>query len=114
MRFSTAITTLGAIASVAHAIPSLEERGTYEVSVSYDYGGGDGGGSSYPSQVQPPSSANTQYVTVGGSAGLVYTPEYVYANVGDVVIFDFGTKNHTLTQSSFAEPCQELSGGNLY
>jgi plastocyanin len=65
-----------------------------------------------PSAAQSaPSSGQTQHVTVGGSAGLVYSPECVFANIGDVVVFTYGTKNHTLTQSSFAEPCTEMSGG---
>jgi hypothetical protein len=36
---------------------------------------------------------------------LVFTPEQVKAKVGDRVLFEFHPKNHTVTQSSFAEPC---------
>ena len=111
MRFSTAITLVGAIVSAVHASPWLEPRGTYEVSVDVGYGSQDGYGDSGPSPSSPPSSANTHYVTVGGSAGLVYSPEYITANVGDTVVFQFGTKNHTLTQSSFAQPCSQMAGG---
>jgi len=45
-------------------------------------------------------------VTVGGSAGLVYTPEFVTAQPGDTIFFTFQQKNHTVTQSTFANPCQ--------
>lgn len=50
-------------------------------------------------------------VTVGGTAGLVYTPETIEAAVGDMVIFTFMSTNHTLTQSAFATPCDKLAGG---
>jgi len=40
-----------------------------------------------------------------GSTALVFTPEQVKAKVGDRVLFEFHPKNHTVTQSSFAEPC---------
>ena len=42
---------------------------------------------------------------MGGSAGLVYTPNSINANVNDVVMFNFMAKNHTVTQSNFALPC---------
>jgi len=57
------------------------------------------------------ASAATWNVTVGGSAGLVYTPTTVNASVGDTILFTFGTKNHTVTQSTFAAPCKAMSGG---
>ncbi|GAA5898990.1 hypothetical protein JCM5296_006980 [Sporobolomyces johnsonii] len=47
-------------------------------------------------------------IVVGGSAGLVYTPSNISAAVGDTVTFVFQAKNHTVTQSSFAAPCQPL------
>ncbi|PUU83616.1 phosphatidylethanolamine-binding protein [Tuber borchii] len=52
------------------------------------------------------ASAKTHTVIVGGPNSLLkYTPENVVANVGDVVYFDFREKNHTVTQSSFDNPC---------
>ena len=57
-------------------------------------------------QTSVPASAKTHTVIVGGPNNLLkYTPENVTANVGDVVYFDFREKNHTLTQSSFDNPC---------
>jgi len=53
----------------------------------------------------------THTVVVGGSAGLMYTPQSVEAAVGDVVRFHFLKQNHTVTQSSFAKPCEALAGG---
>ncbi|KAI0318493.1 hypothetical protein OF83DRAFT_1171065 [Amylostereum chailletii] len=51
-------------------------------------------------------------VTVGGANGeLVYNPTTVNAQPGDQVVFTFNPKNHTVTQSSFAQPCNALQGG---
>ncbi|KAI1460864.1 Cupredoxin [Annulohypoxylon moriforme] len=56
-------------------------------------------------------AAATHTVTVGGAAGLVYTPDSITANVGDMVIFEFMSANHTATQSTFATPCKIMEGG---
>jgi plastocyanin len=50
-------------------------------------------------------------VVVGGSAGLVYSPDTIEAAIGDMVIFTFLEQNHTATQSAFTTPCQFLAGG---
>lgn len=60
---------------------------------------------------EPHAAAATHHVTVGGPAGLIFTPDNVKANVGDMVIFDFLAKNHTATQSTFDNPCDPLEGG---
>ncbi|KAF7855460.1 hypothetical protein EAF04_010202 [Stromatinia cepivora] len=57
------------------------------------------------------AGAATHTVIVGGAAGTVYTPDTVSAAVGDMVVFNFETKNHTLTQSGFATPCEKLADG---
>lgn len=57
------------------------------------------------------AAAATHTVVVGGSAGLVYTPDTIEAAVGDYVEFQFGEQNHTVTQSAFTTPCEALSGG---
>jgi plastocyanin len=56
-------------------------------------------------------AAATHSVTVGGDAGLVYTPDTIEAAVGDMVIFTFESANHTATQSAFTSPCVKLDGG---
>lgn len=48
---------------------------------------------------------------VGGDAGLVYVPDTIQAAVGDIVKFVFMAQNHTVTQSTFAEPCVAMEGG---
>ncbi|TAQ91478.1 hypothetical protein B7494_g245 [Chlorociboria aeruginascens] len=55
--------------------------------------------------------AATHTVTVGGAAGLVYTPNTIEAAIGDMVIFSFESQNHTATQSAFAVPCVALANG---
>ncbi|EIN08042.1 hypothetical protein PUNSTDRAFT_53336 [Punctularia strigosozonata HHB-11173 SS5] len=59
----------------------------------------------------PPSDAAQFNVTVGGTGVLKYDPETINASIGDTVLFNFHQKNHTVTQSSFANPCQPLEGG---
>jgi len=58
--------------------------------------------------------AVTHSVKVGGLAGnvpvLKYDPEYVKANVGDVIRFDILAANHTVTESSFDAPCVPNGG----
>jgi plastocyanin len=56
------------------------------------------------------SAANIQ-VQVGASGALGFTPTSVNASTGDTVTFVFNPKNHTVTQSTFAAPCQPMSGG---
>jgi len=53
-------------------------------------------------------AANT-VVNVGafanGTAGLIFDPSSITAAIGDTVTFQFHPKNHTVTQSTFANPC---------
>lgn len=52
-------------------------------------------------------------IVVGGSAGLVFTPPSINAEVGDLVTFIFSSKNHTVTQSGFASPCTLLQNATI-
>lgn len=47
-------------------------------------------------------------VTVGGNGSLTYDPPFIQAAVRDTVKFVFAAKNHTVTQSSFGDPCRKL------
>jgi plastocyanin len=42
-----------------------------------------------------------------GSPALVFNPQVITANVGDIINFEFHGGNHTVTQSSFANPCTQ-------
>jgi plastocyanin len=67
---------------------------------------------SYPGSPAPtPATVTGQVhkVIVGGSAGLVFDPPHITALPMDVVVFEFQQKNHTVTQSSFADPCRKLN-----
>ena len=51
-------------------------------------------------------------ITIGvGERGLVFNPEVVTADVGDLLQFYFYPKNHSVAQGSFSTPCQPLTGG---
>jgi len=68
--------------------------------------------SSYPNSPAPTPAAltgNIIKVTVGGPGKLLYDPSHVTASPRDIIRFEFHTKNHTVTQSSFADPCRKLS-----
>lgn len=70
--------------------------------------------SSYPGSPNPtPASAEgaVHTVVVGGTGKLVFDPPFVDAQPRDTIIFEFRQKNHTVTQSSFADPCRKLDGG---
>ncbi|MCJ1239243.1 hypothetical protein MMC14_007237, partial [Varicellaria rhodocarpa] len=71
------------------------------------------GGSSETTMMGSPTMAvgMTHQVTVGGSAGLVYTPSSIEAAVGDMVQFNFMSANHTLTQATFPLPCVAMASG---
>ncbi|KAL6707191.1 hypothetical protein ACN47E_004738 [Coniothyrium glycines] len=66
-----------------------------------------------------PTGPASHTVTVGGlkpvATGMapmfVYSPESITAAQGDMVVFVFMQKNHTVTQSTFAEPCKKMEGG---
>jgi len=68
---------------------------------------------------QPAGGVMTHTVTVGGmkpvatgmAPSLLYNPEAITAAVGDMIMFVFMQKNHTVTQSTFADPCRKMDGG---
>ena len=57
-------------------------------------------------------ASTTHTVVVGGNSTLSFNPPEVSAAVGDVVVYQFVSKNHTVTQSSFAAPCLKQSISN--
>ncbi|KAH8769745.1 Cupredoxin [Hyaloscypha finlandica] len=56
-------------------------------------------------------AATTIPVQVGNGGALTFVPNDIKANVGDSIEFSFFPKNHSVTQSSFADPCHPLAGG---
>ncbi|KAJ7727843.1 Cupredoxin [Mycena maculata] len=55
--------------------------------------------------------ATVHDVQVGFNGTLQYSPEALSANPGDQVVFHFNPKNHTVSQSAFADPCGLKEGG---
>jgi len=53
--------------------------------------------------------ADTINVMVAQNGTLTFTPNSVTANEGDVISFQFLAGNHTVTQSSFNDPCTTLT-----
>ncbi|KAI0257577.1 Cupredoxin, partial [Lactifluus subvellereus] len=55
---------------------------------------------------------NTWQVTVGNATGgTIFTPNNITAATGDTVVFTFNPKNHSVTQSTFANPCTRNPDG---
>ncbi|CCT74035.1 uncharacterized protein FFB20_01135 [Fusarium fujikuroi] len=62
--------------------------------------------------VATPAAPQQHTVTVGGPGGLVYQPEQLdNIPIGDTVVFEFLSQNHTVSQSGFDKPCALLDGG---
>jgi plastocyanin len=52
-------------------------------------------------------------VWVSGTTNkLTFTPNNLTADVGDMVQFQFGVGNHTVTQSTFDAPCLPMEGAS--
>lgn len=59
-----------------------------------------------------PAAGASHTVTVGGPAGLVFFPDQLNnVPVGDTIIFEFLSQNHTVTQSPFDTPCDAIPDG---
>ena len=46
-----------------------------------------------------------------GKGGITFTPNTATAAKGDVLVFTFDSGPHSVTQGTFATPCQPLAGG---
>ncbi|GLB40967.1 hypothetical protein LshimejAT787_0901820 [Lyophyllum shimeji] len=50
-------------------------------------------------------------VMVGANNGFTFTPNEIHPNVGDTVTFQFLTRNHSATTTTFTSPCPPPPGG---
>jgi plastocyanin len=58
----------------------------------------------------PTTAQKVQVVTVStANNSLVYTPDNIKASPGEMVQFQFVAGNHTVTQSTFDQPCSPIS-----
>lgn len=65
---------------------------------------------SYPGSAQPTSSTSQDHkIVVGGNGIIAFNPPNITAQPGDTITFQFEQKNHTVTQSNFAQPCRQLA-----
>jgi len=65
------------------------------------------------SKTNAKTAQTVHVVTVGGSNGtLDFLPNNIKANPGDMVQFQFNPKNHTVTQSTFDQPCQPIQNNS--
>jgi len=72
--------------------------------------------SSYPDSPGPTPAAlagTVHKIIVGGPGNLTFDPPHIAAQPRDTVVFEFHQKNHTATQSSFADPCRPLSANGV-
>ncbi|RMZ46508.1 hypothetical protein CA14_008328 [Aspergillus flavus] len=49
-------------------------------------------------------------IAVGQTDSPTFSPNRLNANIGDQIIFEFHSLNHTLTQSSLGNPCSPIGG----
>lgn len=65
---------------------------------------------SYPGSAQPTSGTSQDHkIVVGGNGIIAFNPPNITAQPGDTITFQFNVKNHTVTQSNFAQPCRQLA-----
>jgi plastocyanin len=62
-------------------------------------------------QPTPSPTGTSHRVVVGGPGTLTFQPNNIVALPGDTVTFEFRQKNHTATQSTFADPCKPMTSG---
>lgn len=41
----------------------------------------------------------------------MFTPGGISANIGDTIVFQFESGNHSLTEAAYDKPCEPLEGG---
>jgi len=54
------------------------------------------------------TSGQVHVVAVGGNSALTFEPTNIAAAQGDIISFQFMSKNHSATQSTFASPCTKI------
>ncbi|KDR68800.1 hypothetical protein GALMADRAFT_1031158 [Galerina marginata CBS 339.88] len=52
-----------------------------------------------------PANAVDHLILVGGNGALAFDPPDITAAAGDTIVFEFQGNNHSVTQSTFANPC---------
>lgn len=61
-----------------------------------------------------PTLAKTIPIQVGKDGNSYFKPDYVKAEVGDVVEFQFDSKEHSVVQGNFFTGCYPIDKGGFY
>ncbi|KAG6917641.1 hypothetical protein DXG01_001748 [Tephrocybe rancida] len=105
----TASATTATAASTAYVTPPAPQWQTATATVTVANSVWTTTYSSYDGTPPPtPAAQPANHKISVGADGLTYTPSNISASIGDTVTFEFHPKNHTVTQSSFLNPCQAL------
>jgi len=81
----------------------------------YDYGTTSAAASSSSAAApSSTSSASSSLQTIAvAKNGLTFTPNSITAKVGEKVVFQFAQAGHSVTQSSFEQPCQPVNASGI-
>ena len=61
------------------------------------------------------SSNSSRIIPINvGNGGLIFSPNSVTANVGDILSFTFYPQNHSVAQSIFTQPCQPANDAAIF
>ncbi|KAL2022231.1 hypothetical protein VTK56DRAFT_5841 [Thermocarpiscus australiensis] len=60
------------------------------------------------------ASPRTTHTVVAGRGGLHFDPDNIVADVGSVVEFHFTPMNHSVVESSFANPCMPKDAASFF
>ncbi|KAJ7671890.1 hypothetical protein B0H17DRAFT_1183561 [Mycena rosella] len=95
--------------SSAYTTPAAQSWATATATVTHDSSTWTSVYTSYDGTPSPTYAATpVDHKIAVGIDGLTYTPSNISASIGDTVTFEFHPKNHTVTQSSFLQPCSAL------
>lgn len=106
MQYSTltlaALSIVGVVAQYGNSAPAATSAAVGDVSSTVS-------AATSASTAATAAGVQVHVVQVGSNNGsLVYSPNNVVAAVGDMVQFQFGPANHTVTQSTFDAPCTPI------
>lgn len=100
------------VASSSSSAPTTTATGLTSVTATVPVGNGQTVTTTYgsfPGSAAPTSGTTADHKIVVGGSSNIYSPSNITAQVGDTVTFQFMQKNHTATQSTFANPCRALT-----
>lgn len=79
----------------------------------YDYGTPSSASSSSSASSTTASSGSLQTVTVAKGGSFAFSPDTLTVASGSQLVFQFDSTAHSVTQSSFDQPCQPISPAGI-